>query len=676
MSHYFKRVTLLSILLVLSVICAATDVPAGQFTELNLSEFSIEELLTIEVFSVSKKAQKISDTAAAVFVITGNDIRRSGATSIAEALKMVPGLQVARINSSTWAVTSRGFNGRFANKLLVLIDGRSVYSPLFSGVFWAEVDTLLEDVERIEVVRGPGATMWGANAVNGIINIITKKSSQTQGGLLSAGIGSEEERFGGFRYGGELGDHSSYRAYVKYFKRDSFHDPVKDADADDEWDGLRAGFRMDLQKGDNDSLSLQADYFEQNTNEIYTFSSLLPPFSETSHIDIDHSGVNILAKWNHTFSPTSDTILQLYYDRNDLDDPRVSEIVDTIDLDFQHNFSIGEKHEITWGLGYRFISDEITGSFLIEISPDSRDFDLFSAYIQDDIQLVEDRFRLTIGSKFEHNDFTGFEIQPTARLLWLPAEKQSSWASVSRAVRTPSRIEADGRLNQGVLPPSGPFPPKLISLLGNDDYDAEELYSFEVGYRNETVDNTSFDITMFYNIYDNLRTLEPLSPFLEVSQGPMHLAVPFLTANNMEGETYGVEISTDWHPLNWWRLQTAYTYLQMQLHLDSDSGDIVSEKTEGDSPHNQISLRSSMDLPREIEFDVWLRYVDDLPAQDLKSYITMDVRLGWSPLENLELMVVGQNLLDNHHPEFKPEIVETSNSEIERSVYGKITWKF
>ncbi|MDY7033608.1 MAG: TonB-dependent receptor [Thermodesulfobacteriota bacterium] len=637
-----------------------------------LKELSMEALLDVEVTSVSKKIEKLSDASAAIFVITQEDIRRSGVTTIPEALRMVPGLQVARIDGSKWAITSRGFNGRFANKLLVLIDGRSVYTPLYSGVFWEVQDTLLEDIDRIEVIRGPGATLWGANAVNGVINIITKEAKETQGGLLAAGIGTEEKGFGNARYGGKLGEDAYFRIYGKYFNRDESADALGN-DAADEWDILRGGFRMDWKKSDYNSITVQGDTYEGDAGQTITIATLTSPYEETLDEDAEISGKNLLFRWNHDISKTSELVLQTYYDGTEHKESVGHLNNDTFDIDLQHRFALGKQHEIMWGVGYRFVHDEIDGTFSAVLEPESRDDHLYSSFIQDEIELVKDRLHLTIGSKFEHNDYTGLEIQPNGRLIWTPHERHSLWTSVSRAVRTPSRAEQDGQLIIRVVPPEDSIPlPTYLVLTGSEDYVSEDLIAYELGYRVQTADNFSIDIVAFFNDYDDLRSIETGTYSVEDS----YILSYVIPDNKVNGETYGIELAMDWLAMEWWRFKTSYTYLQMKLQADSDSQDTYSDTVENENPHNQFSIRSSMDLPGSFEFDVWVRYVDNLSSQDVDSYTTFDARLGWRPRKNLELCIVGQNLLDKQHPEFIPELLDVSTTEVEQSVYGKVTWHF
>ncbi|MDY6950764.1 MAG: TonB-dependent receptor [Thermodesulfobacteriota bacterium] len=643
-----------------------------------LLDMSLEDLMNIEITSVSKKPQKFSEAASAIFVITQEDIRRSGATSIPEVLRMVPGLHVGKIDANIWAVTARGFNGRFANKLLVLMDGRSLYTPAFSGVYWDVQDTLLEDVDRIEVIRGPGATLWGANAVNGVINIITKKAKDTEGGLVSGGIGTEEQGFGGVRYGGKVGDAAYYRIYAKYFNRDGGVD-ASGYDTTDDWDALRAGFRVDWQAGANNAMTLQGDVYDGKIGETIMRRSLVPPFQQTRDARNDLTGAHVLGRWARTLSHNSDMELQLYYDRNERDFSPGYFIIDTFDVDFHHRFQVSKRQEIMWGLGYRLASNNVDGNFDVTFSPDSREDHLFSLFVQDEILLLKDRLYLTMGSKFEHNDYTDFEIQPSARMMWTPRERHSAWAAVSRAVRTPSWADHDIRINNQVLPPDLLYPgspPVVTSLFGDRDFESEELLAYEIGYRVQPTETLSLDMAAFYNDYDNLRSFELEEMFPEDLPPPEHLVIPLRAGNKMDGSAYGIELAAEWRPSDWWRLKAAYTYLQEHLDLDGDSQDVSSEAGEGENPHHQLSLRSCMDLPRNVELDMWARYVDNLPSQDVGSYVTLDARLSWRPKENLELSLVGQNLLDDHHPEFVPEIIDTSPSEVERSVYGKIIWQF
>jgi len=641
----------------------------------DLTLYSLEDLMNMEVISLGKTTQKISDMPAAVFVITQEDIRRSGVTSIPEALRMVPGFQVAKVDANTWAVTSRGFNDLFGEKLLILIDGRSIYTPLLSGTIWDE-DVFLDDVERIEVIRGPGAALWGANAVNGIINIVTKHSRDTQGALVTGGGGNEEKGFGGVRLGSRFSENGFYRVYAKYFNRD---DSVfsSSRDAADQWDRWQVGFRLDWEKNDKDTLVFHGDVFTTDSGGTTEMPVLGPTLSEVTDFETDVTGWNALARWNHKLSRTSETTTQIFFNHSDRKEIYFDSVQETFDIDFQHHFSLGRRNDFLWGLGYRLYQDKIDNSFRVSFDPDSRTDRLLSAFVQDRITLREDRWYLTLGSKFEHNDYTGFEIQPNARLLWKPREDISLWTSISRAVRTPGRLDSDSRINFIVLPYASPPPDyNLISIFGNNDLESEELIAYEAGFRYQITPRLALDITGFYNKYDNLITLDIGTPYPEISPAPVHLVTPLTIVDKMKGETYGVEIAASWTPWDFWKLAAAYSYLQIHLHSYGNVPNALfnMEGAEGNSPHHQLSLQSRMDLFDDFELDLWLRYVDNLPNMGIPSYVTLDARIGWHISNNLELSLVGQNLFDSRHPESTTYYNEPA--EVERGFYGKLTWRF
>ncbi len=645
-----------------------------------LSAMSIEDLMDIVVTSPGKKLQKMSDVAAAVYVISQDDIRRTGATSVPEALRMVPGVQVARIDANKWAISVRGFDDRFANKLLVLIDGRTVYTPAFSGVYWDIQDTMLEDIDRIEVIRGPGAALWGANAVNGVINIITKNAEETQGGLFAVGSGTQERGFGGVRYGMAIGKDAYARSYVKYFKRDGGVDGSGNDTADD-WDALRGGFRLDWKASAKDSLTVQGDMYGGSYGTTGAVPMLVPPFSQTVNDNGKNFGGNLLSRWERTLSTSSDLALQIFYQRDERNDIEVKKgVEDTVDLDFQHHFSLGGRQEIMYGAGYRFNRDRLANSFYISLYPDSRSRNLFSAFLQNDITLVPDRLRITIGSKFEHNDFTGFEVQPNFRFLWTPHSRHTVWGAVSRAVRTPARADSDLRANTGTIPPGVPGNPSptplLISVFGNGHLDSEVLLAYELGYRTQPVESFSFDLTGYYHDYDRIIGTVPGTPFFEASPAPPHVVAPLFYANSLEGKVYGLEVSSDWLPLSWWRMKLAYTYQRMDLRLKGKIPDLSGQaaSVEGRSPRHQLSYFNSVDLPGNMTFDAWLRYMDALPSIAVESYVTLDARLAWRPRSNLEISLVGQNLIERSHREFVS--ADGLSTKIQRGLYGKIVFEF
>jgi iron complex outermembrane receptor protein len=581
---------------------------------------------------------------------------------------MVPGLQVNRVNSNTWAITCRGFQDQFANKLLVMIDGRNVYSSNYSGVYWDMQNVLLEDVERIEVIRGPGGSLWGANAVNGIINIITKSAQDTQGLLLRGGGGNEEQGMGAVRYGGKLSENALYRIYSQYFNLDDSATPSGE-DFDDNWDMVESGFRLDWDKTEQDQIRLQGDIFYGDINKSGTY--MASPYSlqgPVSHL----SGGNIVGRWNHTFSDTSDATVQIYYDHFGRFNPTIRHTDDNFDLDIQHRFLLGQRQEITWGFGYRYNNNLFASDREDQFVPNRRQTNLYSSFLQDKITLTEDKLYLTLGSKFEHNHYNGFEMQPSARLVWTPDRNNTVWAAVSRPLRTSSRRESDTYYDNGR---HGPPPGGMrVITQANKDWKSEEVHSYELGYRLQATKNLFFDVTGFFSRYDNLLTHEESMSFSMDPEPSMILEINM--DNKMDGEVYGAEVSANWHLTDSWQLAAGYTFLQMQLHPDnsSTSSGVMDEILEDYSPHNQFHLRSYLDLPHNLELDMGAYYSDNLPGMGIPGYIRTDVRLGWHINENMELSAVVQNLFDRQHPEFSNFLLDTG--EIERSFFVKLTYRF
>jgi iron complex outermembrane receptor protein len=636
----------------------------------DLTDMSLEALMNIEVTSVSKRPQKQSEAAAAVFVITNDDLRRWGVTNIPEALRRVPGIDVARIDANKWAITSRGFNSRFANKLLVLIDGRSVYTPLFAGVYWDSLDVVLEDVDRIEVIRGPGGTLWGANAVNGVINIITKNTADTQGNMVSMNAGNEVKGIGSVRHGGKLKNGADYRIYAKYSSYDEGYNP---AGAHDDWRTGQIGFRSDWVKTDRDSITLQGDYYRGKAGQLVNIPTGPPGTPPTTVIptvnDTDTRGGNLLFRWSRTLENASNFTLQTYYDHVGLDGAVLYEDRDTFDIEFQHNFKWRDRHDVIWGLDYRHTYDDTKNNATFSLDPSSRGVNLYSAFIQDEVSL-KDNLRLTAGIKLEHNDFSGFEYQPNLRLAWAVDEKQTWWGSVSRAVRTPSRGEHDVSLR--LVPPAASDPGIPVYAQGNSDYDSEDLVAYELGYRFNYNNIWSVDVATFYNDYDTLRTLDP-----EIAPGPPP-SVLFPFDNNMKGKTYGVELAGQWQVRRGWRLNASYTWLDMQLRRVNGSTDSTSQSTEQASPVSKAAVWSALDFGNNLQFDAALRYVGDIKVSGtgIDSYVEADLRLGWEVKPGLELSIIGQNLLDNRHAEYLPDFINTQPTEVERSIFGRVHWSF
>jgi iron complex outermembrane receptor protein len=683
-SHFFGCLrTKITLLLIISIVIDCVVATSSQATPFNaenrlllaqadLTEYNIEELMEITVTSVSKKSQKIADAAAAIYVITQDDIRRSGVTNIADALRMVPGVQVARIDGNKWAVTSRGFNGRFANKLLVLMDGRSLYTPFFVGVYWEVQDTVLEDIDRIEVIRGPGAALWGANAVNGVINIITKSTDKTKGALISTGGGSNETAFATGRYGTSLNDSTDLRLYAKHHERSGFVDAAGN-DTFDDWHTTQGGFRLDSQVNYRDKLTVQGDYYSGKVNETYTLYNFDPPYQHVLRHGTEVSGGNILSRWQRTLSDTDSLSLQLYYDHTERDMFVAPQKFNTIDLDFQHRFSLGNVQDIVWGLGYRFSQYEVSNTATLSFDRQNVKNNLFSSFLHDEITLIPSTLSLVVGSRFEQSDYSGFDVQPNGRLLWTITPNNSAWAAVSRAVRSSTKGEQDIHYNYKTIPTS---PLLRLEIVGNKNFKSEEVLAYEIGYRTKPLPHLSFDVAAYYNSYKNLRILSKGTSYSE----PPNNVQPFILSNNMYGHSVGVEVAAEWTPCDWWRLQASYSYQNLAMFLDGNYIDTINKgNAEGDVPQHQFSVRSGLDLGHQVNLDLWLRGTDRLASIDgvsIPGYVTLDARLAWKPVKNLELAVIGQNLIESHHAEFIPEYINTQPSEVLRSVYGKLTWQY
>jgi len=620
---------------------------------------SIEELASVEVTTVSRKAESQREAAAAVYVITQEDIRRSGVTTIVEALRLAPGVEVARINSSQWAVGLRGFASRLSRSVLVLIDGRSVYTPLFAGVYWEAQDTLLADVERIEVIRGPGGSLWGANAVNGVISIITKSAEETQGGFARAGAGNEERALLAARYGGRLGNGMFYRMYGKYADREAqFHSDGQDFDA---WHMAQGGFRADGSLGARGTLTVQGDAYSSRNGVRTTISSFTPPYRFTVIEDADVSGGNLLGRFTHATDAGSEIRLQAYYDRTHRREPQFREDRDTVDLDLQGHFSPASRHDVTWGLGYRWTAGETTGVPTVFFSPPRRSDNLFSAFLQDQFA-PSDRFRVTLGTKLEHNDYSGVEVQPNLRLAYLPASNQVFWAAASRAVRTPSRVEHDLSAASALSPSS----PTFVLVAGNERFVSEKVLAYEVGYRLQATPQLSFDLAAFHDRYRDLLSLEAEAPFQEAGRQVFPLAI----RNGTGGRGSGFELATDAVVTSTLKVRSSYSYLALDLAPKRGSSDTTTgPSAEGSSPQQQVALAAYLDLPRNLELDAMARYVDRIPAQRTEDYFNLDLRMAWRPIPRLEISVLGQGLLQDHHAEF-------GTVEIERAILGHVSWRF
>lgn len=598
-----------------------------------LSELSIEELGNIEITSVSKHVERLSDAAASVFVINAEDIRRSGARSLPDALRLAPNLQVTQASASGYTVSARGFNGSATNKLLVLVDGRSVYTPLFSGVFWDVQDVMLEDVERIEVISGPGGTLWGVNAVNGVINIITRSAKDTQGGLAVAGGGNVDEDFG-LRYGGKLGPDGHYRVYAKYFERFETR-TASDRPKDDAWHKSQVGFRADWSHG-GDTLTVHGDAYEGSEGQplpgTIAITGLALPLGT-----ISLSGANLTGHWTHALAGGSTVSLLAYVDHTERTvPPSFAETLDVADLQFQHSLQPIGIHSVVWGAEYRHSWDRVAPATFLAFTP-PRPFIAFlperlqqswsSLFAQDEITLRKD-LRLTLGARLERNDYTGTEFLPSLRLAWKPAPEHLLWGAVSRAVRAPSRVDRDV-----YVPAAPPF-----LLAGGPNVRSEVANVFELGYRGQPTSWLSYSVTAYHSVYDHLRTQE-IAPS----------GTSLFFANQMEGRTTGIEMWGNYQVKDNWRLSAGFSALREQLRLKPGSTDVAGlAAQEGNDPSQSWMLRSSFNLPRQTEFDAIVRHVGALSSPTVPAYTALDLRLGWRPRDDIELSVTGRNLFSRH----------------------------
>jgi iron complex outermembrane recepter protein len=650
-------------LVLTAVLAGAADADQPPASAGGLENLSLEQLVNVQVTSVSKRETDAFTSPAAISVITQDDIQRNGFTSIPDALRMVPGMDVAQINASQWAVGSRGFNAEYAGNLLVLVDGRSVYTPAWSGVIWELQDLVMEDLDRIEVIRGPGAALWGDNAVNGVINIVTKSASETQGMLVATSFGTDEQSITAMRYGGRLGTNLFFRFYMKYESQDGFLNSAGNR-MPDAWDSILGGGRLDWEPNPNDRVILQGDDLDADFGGTAQMPQLTPPYTNSFFGVNPKNAHDMVGRWTHDFSPGSQLTLQMYYDHSVDSDAQLKLTEDVYDVDLQHRFELGERQSIVWGAGFRDSEDYFPPTFNLSFLPEKSFTQIYNVFAQDDATLIQDRLHLVLGTKIDHNSFTKYEFQPDGRLLWTPSLQQTAWAAVSRGVATPA-IVADGSIfNSSVVPTS--HGPALVSALGNPDLRAEQLLSYQLGYRLMPSRDWSFDLAAYYNQYHDLTGYQMGAPFFSATPAP-HLVIPETLEDILEGDTYGVELSTQWKPVDYWRLMASYTWLHMNLTPDDASA--------GDSPEDQFQIRSYLDLFRDLEFSTALYYVDNLPDQMAPSYFRLDLGLIWRINKSWEIGVFGQNLLNTGTVEFESYRTPLL-TEIPRGVYGKITWRF
>ncbi|MBT5055197.1 MAG: TonB-dependent receptor [Gemmatimonadetes bacterium] len=652
--------------LIIPMLLMASSTPHQAEDDLHLAEWSLEDLVTTPVSLASRSEEALFDVSAAVAVVTGEELRRSGVTSVAEALRLVPGMQVARLDASKWAISVRGSNSRFTNNMLVQIDGRSVYTPVFSGVYWEVQDLLLDNVEQIEVIRGPGATLWGANAFFGVVNIITKSAAKTRGTLVTAGGGSEERAFGAVRGGRRLGEHGDIRLYARFFDRDQQVDLAGDPSGD-EWRGARGGLRADWTLPSDDHLMVQAAIYETDLHNGLTAFLLEPPYAIDAEDDVDIDGGHVLGRWERRFSATHDMALQVYFDRTRHRELYLRQRHHTFDVDFQHRSSPGPRHELIWGSGLRFVDANLDSTFMLSFDSSQDRFTYYNAFAQDDISLRDGRVHLTLGGKVEHNPFTGLELQPNARVRWAPRDRQSLWAAVSRAVRTPARVETDGELVMGSLThEQDEDVPIFVVGAGSEDLCSQKVIAIEAGYRLRPIPRLFIDIATFVQYIDDIVEVNLGTPVRLTD--PDRLILPTLLNNRGQGRSAGAEVLVDWEARRGWLVQGTYSYLNMRRN-DAPSVGFTDR-----SPHH-LQLRSRSTLAEWWTLDATARYVAERAQQAIDGYLTLDARLAWRSGHGVEISVVGQNLLAAEHQEGITQIVLHRTAQIQRGVYGQIRWE-
>jgi len=648
---------------------AGTSTAPSNPSPKSLKGLSLAQLTTLEVTSVSRSRESLGAAAAAVSIVTNEDIRRNNALNVPEALRLLPGIHVAQRNANSWAISSRGFSSVTSEKLLVLSDTRSIYTPLFSGVFWDTQDQIMEDIDRIEVIRGPGAALWGSNAVNGVINITTRSARDTQGMYLETGAGTEERAHVAARYGGVSGANLFYRVFGQFTEHDASREP--DPSRSDDWRIGHLGFRADGVASDQDNVTVQAKAYRGNIGQLQPAANVIGRPGPQGNLEARIAGQYLQGRWVRSLGENSALDLRAYYDHARRDDPTFEDELHTFDVDLQHGFRPTENQDVIWGASYRFMANTNEGKGIFALSPSSSDDQVLSAFAQDQVALG-DSVRLTLGTKLEYNDFSGFEWQPSIRAVWDLAPGQALWGAVSRAVRVPTRLERDIAVD--VTDPAGN---PVIRLLGNEDFESEELIAYELGYRWQATPAWFVDVATYVSAYDKLASLELGVPFVDPSSG--RTIIPVINRNVTDGRALGAEMFVSYAALPNWRLTASYAYIDLRLEprgLDLNRGDFIEDST----PRHQFGLRSLLDLADGWHLDAHFRSLSSVQripeivsGEGLPGYSELDVRLGWEMNERIELTLTGRNLLDSGHLEFGSP---ASRGEIQRSVHFQVAARF
>lgn len=615
-------------------------------------EILAQDLSNLTVTSVAKRSQRLKDTAAAVYVITQEELRRAGIYSIPDALRLVPGMQVAKTRSDRWAISSRGFTGELSNKLLVLIDGRAIYTPVFSGVYWGDQSTTINDIDRIEVIRGPGASLYGANAVNGVVNVITKPAQETQGNLTSATATSAGNGLYEARHGGQLNNNVFYRAYGQYLDSDT-------------WYRGRSGFRIDSKNLNRDKVTFQGDVYSGEQDERLDTPTITSPYLQTVYSSNQSYGGNVLGRWTRELEAGAEMSLQAYVDHYSRLESNFGQHVSTADVQLQHSFALNDHNQFIWGAGARLIYQNLDDTFSAQVNDEYNTHEIFNTFAQNEYALLPEILYLTIGSKFEYNDFTGLEVQPTGRLTWHPSKNQTVWGSVSRAIRTPSIYEEDISL-LAIVSPGAQGSLTESRVLGNPEQQSEELIAYEIGHRIQPTRSLSFDTALFLNDYDKIQTIGSAGTLFIGENG--NTIIPYTFNNLGSGQTYGAEFAVNYNVTNDWRLAGSYTYLRMDLKTEPGVA-VGLDSAEKLEPRNRFAIQSYYNITSSLQWDNMVYYVDNISSVD--SYVRYDSRLAWLIHPGLEVSLIGRNLVDSHK-----EFNSTYSSKIGRSYIGQLLWKF
>jgi iron complex outermembrane recepter protein len=644
-----------------------------------LADRSLEELMNIEVTSASKKTQRLGSIAASAYVISAEDIRRSGISILPELLRLAPGVQVARLFSGSWAIGIRGFNDEYSNKLLVLVDGRSVYNEFYACVFWDTLNLAVEDIERIEVIRGPGAAMWGTNAVNGVINIITKSAQTTQGISITGGGGSGGGNAESVRYGGE----ASPGAYYRVGAQNTDYDPLRllsSTSPSHGWVNRSADFRLDWDISDHDSLLVSGAIYQSDLGVMVPSGTITSPDAPPADDTIKSDGGNFLARWQHIVSETSSIEVNFSAEHMLRNDPQTTAIFNSYNAGFQQHLRVGSRQDVIYGFTAREVTYQTTPGAFLHFNPDHGDHTEVALFVQDEISLVPNKLSFIAGVQADHIETIGYAVQPTGRLLWTPSLSLSTWIAVSRAERTPSLYDRGLNFYEPpiVVPSGSPYIPSflgIVNVVGNPTNRSETVLAYEAGQRVQANKNISFDFSTFYNVYQHLVSATTGAPVLLFASGMPYLEIPVTSGNQRNGESYGAEFATTWNATSRWRLTGGYNWLRVETRPFAGDTNLDELRTSLATPHHQWQIRSNFDLTRTIQIDSALYYTAAMVGTNIPQHLRGDLRIGWRPRPKIELSVGVQDAFEANHVEYESTRFNQI-SQVPRNFYGKLTWRF